>query len=121
MLQVLASTLLNLRDVAPAARLSAVTALLHVCKTWNACLRSKGKDEPQCNWERAEAASLLLVCDADFSVRCRAIEALEEISKLASYQRGKTMYDLVQRFLDVEDVSIFIREVSIQAALEGAT
>ncbi|CAL55293.1 Armadillo-type fold [Ostreococcus tauri] len=120
-LQVLASTLLNLRDVAPAARLSAVTALLHVCKTWNACLRSKGKDEPQCNWERAEAASLLLVCDADFSVRCRAIEALEEISKLASYQRGKTMYDLVQRFLDVEDVSIFIREVSIQAALEGAT
>ena len=82
----------------------------------------------QCNVERAEAAALLLVCDADFSVRQNAIEALKEISSLNELinsksksnvnAAGTSVYSVLKKYLEIADLSTFIREVSHGAALE---
>ena len=127
-LQALSSCILNLREFLPAERLSAISSLVKVCKTWNAALQSESNRVVQCNVERAEAAALLLVCDADFSVRQNAIEALKEISSLNELinsksksnvnAAGTSVYSVLKKYLEIADLSTFIREVSHGAALE---
>ena len=122
-LQALASSVLNLRDIVPAARLSAINALSNVCKTWCECAQIEGVENVSFNPERAEAASLLLACDADFSVRQTAIQSLKEIATLVGLIHGhnlrnQSVYNVVQRYMDSPEVSTFIREISGHVAQE---
>ena len=121
--QALASSIFNLRDIAPAARLSAITALSNVCKEWYECAQAEGLQSGLFNPERAEAASLLLACDPDFSVRQTAIQSLKEIATLGGFingehQTNKPVYDVVQRYLEAPEISTFIREISSHVSQE---
>jgi len=130
-LQALSSCILNLRDFVPAERLSAISSLVKVCQAWNTALQSESNQVLQCNVERAEAAALLLVCDADFSVRQNAMDALKEISSLRELiiskskgdvnASGSSVYSVLKKYVDIANLSTFIREVSYGAAMECST
>ena len=128
-LQAVASAVLNMRDFAPAARLSAINVLVGVCKIWQDCLQNGANSKCECSDERAEAAALLLVCDADFSVRTGAVQALREISNLRervdsmngdNATSRAALYPVLQKYLNITDIPTLIREISRTTALECA-
>jgi len=104
-LQVLAAGVLNLRTLEPSTRLSAMNALASVCQLWVKRLDFEKVPDAKCNFERVEAASLLLVCDADSSVRVSAMKTLKAISMLHSKLNtgSKSVYSVLEKHLQLID------------------
>ena len=118
-LQELASTILNFRTLEPSARLSAMNTLTSMCQLWVKLIDGDQIQDVKSNFERAESAALLLICDADSSVRISAMKALETISVLQSnVTPGSTsVYSVLEEYLTlIDDVPSFIRKFSADMA-----
>jgi hypothetical protein len=121
-LKAISSCILNLRALDPALRLSAITALSDCCEIWNRNIPEQNPDYASYDDERIEAAALLMVCDADHSVRTVANEALKKISKLHG-EIGKhrnissgLVASIVEKHFKAEHTPVFIRSVSEEVA-----
>lgn len=121
-LKAISSCILNLRALDPASRLSAMTALSDCCEIWNGSIPEQNPDYGSYDDERVEAAALLMVCDADHSVRTVANEALKKISKLHG-EIGKhkdissgLVASIVGKHFEAEHTPAFIRSVSEEVA-----
>ena len=118
-LQELASTILNLRTLEPSTRLSSMDTLASMCQLWVRMLSSDQSQDIKSNFERAEAAALLFICDADSSVRISAMKALEAISALQSKVSpdSTSVYSVLEKHLSlIDDVPPFIRNFSADMA-----